>query len=802
MSIIQGISKSSEAGYSIDQSIRFNDDDSAYLTRTPSSEGNRRTFTFSTWVKFANLKADAILFSSWVSSGASSYQILVIDSDFRMRVADHSINYLITTQKFRDVGAWYHVVWRADTTDSTAADRYQLYINGERVTAFDTESQPSLNFQGSVNQTQPHYLGRNGYNLAMVYSDLYQAETHFIDGTALDCTSFGEFSSATGQWIPKKYTGGNYGTNGFYIKGEDSSDLGNDSSGNGNDFSSSGLTTADQVTDSPTDNFPTFNAIGSCTLVSGQALTITDGNLRSSASGTSNAIEAVGTIAPATGKYYAEFTLNAAPQLSNQYPAIGVIGIDLDMDGGNNLGDSSFFGFLPNGRKTKGSSTSLYGDTYGNGDVIGIALDLDNQKIYFSKNGTYQNSGDPAAGSNAAFTDLVAGTQYRFCVSHAGSSATDVSMNAGQLPFNTAAPTGFSPMSTANLPDPTIADPSKHFATQLYTGNNTDDRAITGYNFSPDWVWIKARNQAYSHNITDIVRGAGKYIQSNTTDAEVTGPGAFGSTGSFTSDGFTLKNGSSGNLFVNDASTNYVAWAWEAGGTGSSNTDGSINTTATSVNTTAGFSISTYTGTGSNATVGHGLGVAPSVILVKERTSGSVENWEGFFSALGPTKTLSLNKNAIEQTSSTRWNDTSPTSSVFSIGTATAVNDSSGQYVAYCFAEIEGYSKFSSYTGNGSTDGTFVHTGFKPAFIMGKRATGSGGHFDWWLFDSKRPGFNVTNARIHPNNSQATDTGAGSLDILSNGYKIRTNTSSMNNSGDTMIFMAFAETPFKTSTAR
>ena len=221
-------------GYEIDQSIRFNDDDSAYLTRTPGSAGNQRTFTFSTWVKFCTIKADNILFSSWIASGASAYALIYMDSNFNLRFEDQNNTKIITTQVFRDISAWYHVVVRVDTTDGTSGDRYQMYINGSRVTSFTTETQPALNYQTNVNKTQPHYLGRNGYSLAMIYSDLYQAETYFIDGTALTASSFGE-TNDDGVWIPKKYSGA-FGTQGFYLKGQDSSALGDDSSGNGNVF--------------------------------------------------------------------------------------------------------------------------------------------------------------------------------------------------------------------------------------------------------------------------------------------------------------------------------------------------------------------------------------------------------------------------------------------------------------------------------------------------------------------------------------------------------------------------------------
>jgi hypothetical protein len=251
-------------------------------------------------------------------------------------------------------------------------------------------------------------------------------------------------------WVPIEYTNGSYGTNGFYITGETASDLGEDFSGNGNDFTSSGLATTDQMLDTPTDNYSIFNPVASCN-VSGQPLTISDGNLRTSAGGTLNAIEAITQIGPSSGKWYAEFTLNAAPQLTNQYPIIGVIAADLNITSGNNISNSTFRGYIPDGTISGGAS---YGDTFTTNDVIGCAIDLDNQKIWWSKNGTFQNSGDPAAGTNAAFTNLTAGLFYRFCISHAGSTATDVTGNFGQTGgFTYTPPTGFNALSTANLPD-------------------------------------------------------------------------------------------------------------------------------------------------------------------------------------------------------------------------------------------------------------------------------------------------------------------------------------------------------------
>ena len=787
------------SGYEINQSIRFNDDDSAIMDRTPSSASNRKTWTWSGWVKRAT-DAEHTFFAAGDNSSnrfglkfrsAANGGTLAVFDDIS---AATSLS-LLSNRSMRDFSAWYHIVCAVDTTQSTASNRCKLYVNGDQVTDFSSASYMGQNTDTSINNTVTHRLGRLSYSSSHQF-DGYLAEINFVDGSQLAPANFGETNTDTGQWVPIKYSG-SYGTNGFYITGADSSDLGEDFSGNNNDFTSSGLTAADQMLDSPTDNFTTFNPIGSCN-VSGQALTLSDGNLRSSAGGTSNAIEAIGTIAPTTGKYYAEFTLNAAPQLSNQYPAIGIIGIDLNITGGNNLNSSTFFGYLPSGNKLSGGSSSSYGDTYGNGDIIGIALDLDNQKIYFSKNGTYQNSGDPAAGSNAAFTNLVAGTEYRFCVSHAGSSATDVTMNAGQSAFNTAAPTGFSPMSTANLPAPTIADPSEYFQSVQYATTTSAQDITFGGNsdLAPDWLWFKRRDHASDHFLFDKVRGVLKTISSNDTNPEVT---SAGSLTAFGTDGFSLGDGGSDND-INGASSsgNFMAWGWAAGGTsGSSNSDGSVTSTV-SANTTAGFSICKLNpGGNNNITFGHGLGVAPRLVIVKNLEDAT--NWQVLHLDQGVGNKIFLNSSNAAASDANMWQNTAPTSTVVSMGTAQTTNE---DVIAYCFAEISGYSKISNYVGNGDANGPFVNCGFKPAWVIGKRIGGSGGYFDWFLFDSESPGFNVTNERIHPNNVQATDTGAGSLDLVSNGFKIRTNTSSMNSSGDTIIFMAFAESPFKTATAR
>ena len=327
----------------------------------------------------------------------------------------------------------------------------------------------------------------------------------------------------------------------------------------------------------------------------------------------------------------------------------------------------------------------------------------------------------------------------------------------------------------------TINKPSDYFNTKLDTGTGSSN-SVTGVGFQPDMTWFKHRNGTSEHNIYDAVRGATKRIHTNTAGSENT---TVESLQSFNSDGFTVGTNSE----VNTNNDNIVAWNWKAGGSGSANTDGSINTTATSVNTTAGFSISTYTGTGSNATVGHGLGSVPKMIIVKRTNATDV--WRVYHGSIGATKHLVLNTTAGDASGSNVWNDTAPTSSVFSISTDSAVNASGATYVAYCFAEKKGYSKFGSYTGNGNADGTFIYTGFAPSFVIMKRTDNTGA---WYTLDNKRPTYNPKNKYLSPDSSNAESTFTF-WDFLSNGFKIRNTGTENNASGGTYIYMAFAEEP-------
>ena len=330
-----------------------------------------------------------------------------------------------------------------------------------------------------------------------------------------------------------------------------------------------------------------------------------------------------------------------------------------------------------------------------------------------------------------------------------------------------------------------IDKPNQYFNTVLYTGNSTDDRAVTGVGFQPDFLWIKDRTVARVHYLADRVRGDTKYLQSQATTAEITATSAVKS---IDSDGFTTGTSTT----VNNTGENYVVWNWLAGGTASSNTDGSI-TSQVSASTTSGFSIVSYTGTGANATVGHGLGVAPKVVLIKGRST--TLDWVYGGDNIGWTKYLVLNKTDTSGTASTVWNDTAPTSSVFSLGSNAAVNQSGATQIAYCFSEVKGFSKFGSYTGNGNADGSFVYTGFKPAFVIVKRTDNTG---SWVITDNKRSAFNEVDKALLADSNIADYTGYD-RDFLSNGFKLRTSEASHNQSGGSFIYMAFAENPLVTT---
>ena len=441
---------------------------------------------------------------------------------------------------------------------------------------------------------------------------------------------------------------------------------------------------------------------------------------------------------------------------------------------------------------------SSYG-TFTTGDIIGAKLDMDSKTIQYTKNGVAQGT---VNFSSAGFDNVIAcglgGSNTQTTIANFGSDSSFAGTKTPQGnqdangigDFYYAPPTGFLALCTANLPDVDVI-PSENFNTVLYSGNGSSGHAITGVGFQPDFTWIKGRDVAYDHKLWDAVRGSGIRLETNTTAAEVTSAGLT----SFDSDGFTVENNP-----VNNGSYVYVAWNWKAGGSASSNTNGSI-TSSVSANPSAGFSIVSYSGSGVVSTVGHGLASAPEMLIVKERTS--VDNWFVYHASntsAPETENLRLNLTNATADSLTYWNDTLPSSSVFTLGTTSGVNGSSDTYIAYAFHSVDSYSKVGSFIGNGNADGPFVNCGFKPKFVMLKRSSEVGA---WFMFDTERSTYNVMDDKLEANSSGAEDADSSwNIDFLSNGFKLRSPHIYMNSSGNTHIFLAFAESPFKHSNAR
>jgi len=793
----------------ISKSLRFNTPDAAYLNRTPASASNRKTWTWSGWVKRSVIGSAVQQGLIGCSSGTtdSTFMNFQFTGD-RLGLGLYTQYILLTTQLFRDVGAWYHIVVALDTTNATADNRCRMYINGVEVTVFTTRNNPTLNADYGINQATQHDIGRAEYTNSTCMGG-YMTEINFIDGQALTPSSFGMTDPVTGVWEPLKYSG-TYGTNGFYLNFKDATStttLGLDYSGNSNTWTTNNFSVTagagnDSLTDVPTP-WIVYNTTGDvggvvrgnyCTLnpldepsTYAAAGTPVNGNLDFSVS---NDAAAGATFAVSSGKWYWEMTVVSGHTAGSN--TIWTAITSINPSSSNKLAWQSGSGsrsYATTGLKFNENTSSSYGNTYTNGDVIGCALDLDNGKVYWSKNGTFQASGDPVAGTNAAFTGLT-GTWLPEATQNAGVTA----WNFGQRPFAYTPPSGFRSLCTTNLPASTVLKGSDYFNPILWTGDGANPRSLTGVGFQPDFVWIKSRSNAYAHRLADAVRGVGRELFSNSTSAEVVNNNN-GSVQAFNSDGFTLS-GSTSTSDVNGSGLTFVAWNWKANGAGVTNTAGSITSTV-SANTTSGFSIVTYTGTGSNATIGHGLGVAPSMVIVKNRSTTT--DWLIYHVSLGATKSIAFDT-AAAITSSTRWNDTAPTSTLVSIGTSAGVNGSGNSMVAYCFAAISGFSAFGSYTGNGSADGPFVYLGFRPEFVMIKNASATG---DWFIYDTARNTYNVADNRLKPNLSDAEGTG-GSFgpDILSNGFKMRSNFGEMNGSGNTIIYMAFAENPFKNALAR
>lgn len=781
--------------FPVQRSVRLRSSASAYFNRTFSAAGNSNTWTFSIFLKRGNFSTGSNIFNTATPIGTNNNvgQFYFGSNNklgFFQNTGGVTYTDIVTTAVFRDPSAWYHIVLRYDDTQATAANRVRIYVNNVQITAFDTASYPTQNFTSFFNAATPHVIGLYAGASGGDFFDGYLTEINFVGGQSLDPSSFGAYNSTTGVWQPIRYAG-TYGTNGFYLNFKDNTStttLGYDYSGNSNNWTANNISltagaTYDSMTDVPTltsasaANFATFNPINLSTT---SPPTVSNGNLQS-ATTTTGLCVTLGTIGISSGKFYWEITPTAFSGVVTYDIGVANASVDLNQYLGQN---SNSWGYYTDGNKYTGGTPTSYGASYTTNDVIGVALDMDAGTLIFYKNGTSQGT---------AFTGL---TGTLFPAISDGSSAYSATFvaNFGQRPFAYTPPSGYNRLCTYNLATPTIPNGAAQFAATTYTGTGAT-RSITntvnGISFQPDFIWMKNRSNVADHALYDALRTA--MLSSNTTAAEVSASNVI----TYNSNGFTISGGDSR---LNANTNTYVGWQWKASNaTAVTNTAGSI-TSSVSANPTAGFSIVTYTGTGANATVGHGLGVAPSFIIVKCRNTAAT-GWLTYARPLTATSFLQLESTAAVASNATAWNNTSPTSSVFTVGTSAFCNGNTQTYVAYCFSEIAGFSKFGSYTGNGSADGVFVHLGFRPRWVMIKRT--DAGAESWNIHDSVRLGYNQVDTRLISDaaNAEVTSAGVG-IDILSNGFKVRTTNTGWNASGGTYIYAAFAENPFKYSLAR
>ena len=888
-------------GYQIERSLRFNSADTAYLNRTPASAGNRRTFTWSGWVKRSALSGSTryFLFAAGSFAGSTNTSLTILNDSINIYWGGAGGPQWTATAVLRDPSAWYHLVFAFDTTQATFGNRLKLYVNGVQSTVWSLQETGGLTAQNSdlyINNNQQHNLGASG--TPGNYFDGYLTEVNFVDSPVLvgsttnasttvtlttgtttnigigwnvggtnipsgatvssitnstqfvissaatatgssinigvtpPVSAFGETDSSTGVWKPKAFSG-SYGTNGFELSfadnsGTTSTTLGKDYSGNGNNwtpnlFSVNAGVGNDSLVDTPTSygtdtgaggsvrgNYCTMNPLTVPTLP-----TLANGNLDVSVSATGVKI-AQGTFQfPSSGKWYYECTFNNASSSVNGM-FIGITSPTRSPNATRSTAGAYFFYASSSGLlNSNGTDIATGLSAISANEVFKVAVDIDNSKVWIGRGSIWYNSsggttGDPAAGTNPTFSISAIGLTP---MSGFDASSVSLSMNFGQRTWAQTCPSGFKALCTQNFTTPTIGATSttqanKYMDVTLYTGNQTVRSITNSGSMQPDFVWDKLRSGANSHRLFDAVRGVEKALYSNLTNIEATETGTITA---FNSNGFSLGT----NTETNTTGSTYVAWQWNAGGSNQTISVGQYATSPANVpsiastvraNTTSGFSIVTASALGTSpVTVGHGLGVTPSLIIGKVRDVAST-NWYVYSASFAASDYLVLNSNAAKATSSNIW-DIAPTSTVFTVGNPqngwAGGNSGTKTYVFYCFAPVAGYSAFGTYTGNNSTDGPFIYLGFRPKFWMVKRTDSTG---DWYIYDSTRSSYNAGTETLAPSQNFG-ESSFGSLnyfDLLSNGMKIRQNSTNgyANVLNATYIYAAFAESPFKYSLAR
>ena len=827
--------------YQIANSLRMSDANNTTLKITAGTPTSSKTFTYSWWWKRYNITSTSTqssnVFCAGTSGGAYVFWPFTNGStpqaNFNFTGGNFGDSRLTTNMLFRDPSAWYHCVLRFDSTQATASNRVRLYVNGVEPTYSSASVQTDISQNEDIsfmNQdgVQQGWGGLSGKGTGQEGCDVQLADIILCDGQSYGPDSFGE--TKNGVWIPKDPSGLTFGNNGYYLNFASSSDLGNDVSGNNNDFTPANLSAHDQMLDTPTFNSDS-NGGNFCVmnpLNSGSNNTFSEGNLK--VTNSSGGCTALGTMSLVTGhKWYFEGKCTGS---GNNW--IGIIEENGYTNSANTnssiAGSGSFNTYLYgyNGYIYYGSSSASTGATFGSGDIMGVLVDLESgtNTIQFYKNGTAQGSAFNLTGTGINYTPMSdrgsgSGDGFWFNFGQEGTFGTGSgggnsdATGYGSFYYDDGA--AAKAICTGNLPtadavDPAQTDdnfPQKMFSPLIWTGDGNNSRAITGLGFQPDWLWFKSRSSAFSNRLYDTSRGisstGGKRLFSNTNGAEVdqTSGQDISAVGT---DGFTT--GASSANYNNDTNSGglNVAWCWRAnGGTTSTNTQGSVDSTV-QTDPSGAFSIVTWAGGGGAATIGHGLSGAPSFMVAKSRTSGAtVMDWVAFHQNMNggayPANESRMYLNSTGGYSTgALWQNDNNSSTVF--GVTSNINNSSKNYVAYCFTDVEGYCKAGYFEGNGNTNGPFVYTGFRPSLVMRKRTDGSG---SWLVKDDARNPTNDGSIEVLTwNDSGAenpqTETSDG-VDFLSNGFKLKATNNGSNGSGLDYIYLALSFNPFKYSTA-
>jgi len=750
-----------------------------------------------------NLKEGII--SAWVlrNSFSNTFDMIIdVDTAGRDFIGFNSSNKLcvtvngsnwVSTPVFRDIG-WYHMVASWDTSQGTATDRLRVWVNGSEITSWDSQGTITLNGNSKFFGTAAHYVGggtagQRFHGYVAQFTALNEVSIQQGDYAITDFGSFYSFSANGQEWTPltdaqAEALAAGVGGNAFCLTNEIGDGV--DASGNANGFTATNMSSSANGSDNtPSLQYPILNVLdrsdtGLATYAGGLGFTLSNaaaGFMRT-------------TMGMYAGKFYSELEIDGLPTANWHW---GITDADAVCNTSNGPSDGGVTITL-----NSSGTVTLYqgGASIGTLDTgvtdaahtFMCAVDIDNGRIWFGMDGTWYSSGDPAAGTNETDT-FATGLTYKFVVGRESSNATVEEQRLVFSDLSETVPSGFEKLNSATVLTPEHQG-CDWFNGVGHTGDATTSRSFTGTGFQPDWEWIKDRSGPGSGNLLfDVLRGAEEAIFSQTTTVETNQP-TNGYLTSFDSDGASYANGGSGDNNYNDNANTYIRWSWKAGGAGVANTDGTISSTV-SVSAPRHLSIISFTGTGANATVGHGMGGSPELILFKNLDN--VDNW-GVYEGLvdGGTHYLTLDTSSANVADSTFFNNTNANSTVFSVGSQNRTNGSGDRMIAYAFRSVANVCKVGSYIGNGSTDGPFIHTGFRPRWILIKRVIG--GTSNWIIFDTARNKFNLVDDYLYANLSNAeTDVGTREIDILASGFKLRGIEDEVNTSGSSYLFLAMAD---------